>query len=119
MRVLNDTEIATFRSDGVVHLPGAVDKALVAEILESVDRLIESPGRFGGSMTTQTASGRFFQDRYLHPTHQDFHRYARDCGLAISAATATGSSKIHLYYDHVFVKEPGTQEQFVWHQERP
>jgi len=119
LRVLNDAEIATFRSDGVVHLPGAVDKALVAEILESVDRLIESPGRFGGSMTTQPTSGMFFQDRYLHPTHQDFHRYARDCGLAISAATATGSSKIHLYYDHVFVKEPGTQEQFVWHQDRP
>ena len=109
MRVLNEAEVATFRSDGVVHIRGAVDEALVTEILESVDQLIQSPGRFGGSMTPQTASGMFFQDRYLHPTHQDFRRYADECGLAVSAATATGSSKIHLYYDHVFVKDPGTQ----------
>ncbi|HAF68264.1 MAG TPA: phytanoyl-CoA dioxygenase [Acidimicrobiaceae bacterium] len=61
----------------------------------------------------------FFQDRYLHPTYKDFRRFASDCGLAISAAMATGSRKIHLYYDHVFVKEPGTQESFVWHQDRP
>tara|TARA_B100001250_G_scaffold411274_1_gene439554 strand:- start:640 stop:1491 length:852 start_codon:yes stop_codon:yes gene_type:complete len=119
MRSLNDAEVATFRSDGVVHLPGAVNEALIAEILESVDQLIESPGRFGGSMTPRTATGMFFQDRYLHPTHSDFLRYANDCGLAVSAATATGSKKIHLYYEHVFVKEPGTQESFVWHQDRP
>ena len=119
MRALNDAEVATFRSDGVVLLREAVDKALVTEILESVDQLIESPGRFGGSMTPHTASGMFFQDRYLHPTYKDFRRFASDCGLAISAAMATGSRKIHLYYDHVFVKEPGTQESFVWHQDRP
>ncbi|HAF68592.1 MAG TPA: hypothetical protein DCL16_05670, partial [Acidimicrobiaceae bacterium] len=63
MRALNDAEVATFRSDGVVLLREAVDKALVTEILESVDQLIESPGRFGGSMTPHTASGMFFQDR--------------------------------------------------------
>jgi len=94
MRALNDAEVATFRSDGVVHLPGAVNEALVAEIFESVDQLIESPGRFGGSMTPRTATGMFFQDRYLHPTHSDFLRYANDCGLAIAAATATGSKRI-------------------------
>ena len=119
MRALNDVEVATFRSDGVVHLPAAVSKELVSEILASVDDLIESPGRFGGSMTPRTASGMFFQDRYLHPTHPDFLRYASDCDLALSAATVTGSKKIYLYYDHVFVKEPGTQESFVWHQDRP
>jgi len=119
MRALTDAEVARFRSDGVVHLRTAVDTTLVAEILESVDQLIKSPGRFGGSMTDRTAPGMFFQDRYLHPTHSDFLRYASDCGLAFSAASAMGSKKIRLYYDHVFVKEPGTQESFVWHQDRP
>ncbi|MEC7917134.1 MAG: phytanoyl-CoA dioxygenase family protein [Actinomycetota bacterium] len=119
MRVLNDSEVAAFRSDGVVHIRDAVDPELVAAILESVEDLIDSPGRFGGSMTPDNEPGKFFQDRYLHPTRSDFRSYATDCGLAASAAKATGSTKMRLYYDHVFVKEPGTQELFVWHQDRP
>ena len=51
MRVLNDSEVAAFRSDGVVHIRDAVDPELVAAILESVEDLIDSHGRFGGSMT--------------------------------------------------------------------
>ena len=70
-------------------------------------------------MTPDDAPGMFFQDRYLHPVRPDFRRFAENSGLAAMAATAANSKNIRLYYDHVFVKDPGTQEQFVWHQDRP
>ena len=117
--VLTDDQVARFRSDGVVHLSQAVDQALVEEILDSVERLIESPGRFGGDMTPNRAPGMFFQDRYLHPKRPDFRRFAQASGCASVAAKATNSTNVRLYYDHVFVKDPGTQERFVWHQDRP
>ncbi|HAA66147.1 MAG TPA: hypothetical protein DCE10_04800 [Acidimicrobiaceae bacterium] len=119
MRVLEKSEIDAFRVDGVAHIKKAVSRELVQEILNSVDRLINEPGRFGGSMTAPHDPGMFFQDRYLYTTHHEFRRYADTCGLAAIAAVATGSKKIRLYYDHVFVKDPGTQESFVWHQDRP
>jgi ectoine hydroxylase-related dioxygenase (phytanoyl-CoA dioxygenase family) len=119
MRVLTDDEVEVFRSDGVVHIHDAVDMGLVSEILTSVEELIHAPGRFGGSMTSPNSTGMYFQDRYLHPTNENFRRYAQQCGLAKSAAKATDSDAIRLYYDHVFVKDPGTQESFVWHQDRP
>ena len=119
MDVLGEDQVATFKADGVIHVPRAVDGALVEEILQSVDGLIDSPGRFGGDMSPGDAPGMFFQDRYLHPIRPDFRRFAENCGLAAMAATATDSKNIRLYYDHVFVKDPGTQEQFVWHQDRP
>ena len=109
MRLLDDSEISTFRSDGVVHIRNAVERELVDSILHSVQGLMDSPGRFGGS-TTPGSQGMFFQDRYLHPIRSDFRSYATDCGLARTAAQATASSQMRLYYDHVFVKEPGTQE---------
>jgi len=68
-----------------------VDGALVEEILQSVDGLIHSPGRFGGDMTPDDAPGMFFQDRYLHPVRPDFRRFAENSGLAAMAATATNS----------------------------
>lgn len=119
MRLLDDSEISTFRSDGVVHIRNAVERELVDSILHSVQGLMDSPGRFGGSMTPEDSQGMFFQDRYLHPIRSDFRSYATDCGLARTAAQATASSQMRLYYDHVFVKEPGTQELFAWHQDRP
>ncbi|HAN07604.1 MAG TPA: hypothetical protein DCP89_03810, partial [Acidimicrobiaceae bacterium] len=103
MRVMTDDEVNVFRSDGVVHIRDAVDIGLVSEILTSVEELIHAPGRFGGSMTSPNSTGMYFQDRYLHPTKKNFRRYAHECGLAKSAAKATDSDAIRLYYDHVFV----------------
>ena len=57
MRILTDDEVKVFRSDGVVHIRDAVDISLVSEILTSVEKLIHTPGRFGGSMTSPNSTG--------------------------------------------------------------
>ena len=94
--VVGEEQVERFKADGVIHVAQAVDGALVEEILQSVDGLIDSPGRFGGDMTPDDAPGMFFQDRYLHPIRPDFRRFAENCGLAAMAATATDSKNIRL-----------------------
>ena len=63
MRALDDSEVATFRSDGVVHIRNAVERELVDSILTSVQDLMTSPGRYGGALTPEGSQGMFFQDR--------------------------------------------------------
>jgi ectoine hydroxylase-related dioxygenase (phytanoyl-CoA dioxygenase family) len=117
--MLTDDQLETYRHDGVVHLPGVVDVDVVDRIVAAVDRLMERPTRFGGNMTPRDAPGRFFQDRHIFPADPEFAGFLTDTPLAQAAAEATGSSVIRAFYDHVFVKEPGTREKFTWHQDRP
>ena len=119
MRRLTDDEIERFRADGVVHVANALDADAAAEMLAAVDELITSPTRRGGSLTPVGKDGMFFQDRHLFPKHERFRAFLDDPTLAAMAADAMDSDQIRCYFEHVFVKDPGTEEQFVWHQDRP
>lgn len=116
---LRAEQVESFRRDGVIHLRGAVDQDLVARMIEAVDEVMANPSRFGGSMTRPGRPGDFFQDRHLHPDNPTFRELLRDLPLAATAAQAMASERIRIYFDHIFVKEPGTEENFVWHQDRP
>jgi len=116
---LTDDEIERFRSDGVILVRGAVDADTVARMKDAVDELIESPSRFGGSMTAPGQPGMFFQDRHLFPRNETFRSFLDDNPLAAIAGQAMGSERIRVYFEHVFVKDPGTEDNFVWHQDRP
>lgn len=116
---LTESQVETYRRDGVVHVPGAVDVDLVADMLAAIEEVMAEPSRFGGDITEAGRPGRFFQDRYLYPSRPQFESFLHRTGLATLAAQATDSGTIRAFYDHIFVKDPGTEEQFVWHQDRP
>lgn len=116
---LTTLQIETFRKDGCVLIPSAVADNDVARVLEAVDRLQTTPSKHGANVTKAGNPGQYFLDRYLYPTHPDFEAFVTDLDLAAVAAQATDSEKVRLYFDQVFVKEPGTEEQFSWHQDRP
>ncbi|MEM9563517.1 MAG: phytanoyl-CoA dioxygenase family protein [Actinomycetota bacterium] len=116
---LSDAQVATYRAAGVVHVPGAVDADTVAAMADAVEEILDAPSRFGGDITEPGRPGRFFQDRHLFPRSDTFRGFLHATPLAAMAAQATDSTTIRAFYDHVFVKEPGTADQFAWHQDRP
>ena len=116
---LTDEQVERYGSDGVVLIRNAVDSDTVAEMTEAVEEVMRAPSRFGGDMTGPGKPGMFFQDRHLFPRSETFRRFLDRNPLAAMAAQATGSKRIRVYYEHVFVKDPGTDDQFVWHQDRP
>lgn len=119
MRKLTPEQIDRFETDGVVHLPGAVEPSVIAEMTTAVDDAIAAPSRHGGSMTAPGDPGMFFQDRYLFPHNPAFADFLHRTPLAAMAAAAMDSSTIRVYFDHIFVKDAGTEDNFVWHQDRP
>lgn len=119
MTALTEDQVAEYRRDGVVHLRAAVDPDTVTRMSEAVESVIAEPSRFGGNITQPGRPGMFFQDRHLFPDRPVFEGFLHETPLASMAAQAMGSKVIRAFYDHVFVKDPGTQENFVWHQDRP
>jgi ectoine hydroxylase-related dioxygenase (phytanoyl-CoA dioxygenase family) len=57
--------------------------------------------------------------RMIYRDNPTFHRLAFEAGLAELAAQATGSEQIRIYFDQIFVKDPGVDEVFHWHQDHP
>lgn len=119
MTWLTAEQQATYRTDGVLHLPGVASPELVAQMNVAVEAAMAAPSRHGGSITAEGNPGHYFQDRYLYGHQPQFGALLDAIPFAEVAAEATGSEQVRLYFDHVFVKEPGTQEKFVWHQDRP
>ena len=116
---LTDEQVDRYRSDGVVVIRDAVDPETIERMIDAVEALMDAPTRFGGNMTRPGDPGMFFQDRHLFPRNETFRGFLDHNPLAGMAAQAMNSAQIRVYYEHVFVKDPGTEDNFVWHQDRP
>lgn len=118
-RNLSTTEIETYQREGVVHAPACVDPAWVERMIEAVDRQLDKPGAWVQDTNPGGTRGRFLHDRYLWPTEPEFRAFVFESGVARLAAQAMRSDTARIYFDHVFVKEPDTAEEFFWHQDLP
>lgn len=119
MTKLTTEQIDTFQRDGVVHLKKTIDDALIERITAAVESLIDHPSKHGANVTPEGRRGMFFQDRHLFPTYPEFRALLHEVPFAKIAAQAMHSKEIRAFYEQVFIKDPGTQENFVWHQDRP
>ena len=116
---LSDEQIRTFAHDGVLHVPGAVDAEVVAEIAVLADQQLAEPGPWVTDTANDPEPGRLFTSRYLWRDEPVVHRFAFRSGVAELAATCMGSSSVRLYFDHLLVKEPDTASPTPWHQDIP
>src|SRR5690349_19367945 len=92
LRPVTPDQRAAYDRDGVVHLTGLFDGDWVARLRDAIDRDMAQPS----AMAT------------------DFNAPA-----PAIAARLMGASHAHLFYDQLFVKEPGTAQPTPWHQDHP
>ncbi len=64
-------------------------------------------------------AGRFYGDFFLWRRSEAFRAFAFDSPLPAIAARLMGSAGVNLFYDQLFVKEPGSVEATPWHQDLP
>ena len=127
LRPVTDDEVARFVTDGVVHLPGILPTAwldhltgpvdeTIADLTTTVDMTALGAG-LGGTRDPGTDGGRFLSgvDHWLR--HRAFAAFATTSPLPAIAAALMDAGRIHLYEDSVLVKEPGTVEATVLHQD--
>ena len=101
---ISEADIRAYREDGAAVVRGAVPKATAAAMLAEIDRHI----REGPDSRTMTRAADAFSDRHLWPTREWMWRFCSDTALPGIAGRFMGSETARLYFDHIFVREPGT-----------
>ena len=118
---MNDVE--TFERDGVVRLPGVIDAGWIDRMRTAVDCEVDTPAvvdlsamapapPVGGSPRGQFRAGT---DHWI--AAPEFLAFARDTPIPRIVAELLASERIWLYEDSVLVKDPGTRERTVFHQD--
>ncbi len=108
-----------FAEDGVVKIPGAVGTDALASITELTDRQLANPGPWVTDTNPGQGANRLFTSRYLWRDDAAMRAFVFDSGVAAIAAQVMGSSVGRFYFDHLLVKEPGTDAPTPWHQDIP
>jgi len=117
MKISQD-DIIKFRKDGVLFLPGLINKDTQEVLKTAIERDIQSPGPYYHGYEIKTG-GRFHGNMRLWETDPDFEKYCLKSKLPKLAAKLTESKKINLFYGQLFVKEPGTNATTRWHNDQP
>jgi ectoine hydroxylase-related dioxygenase (phytanoyl-CoA dioxygenase family) len=63
--------------------------------------------------------GRFFEDFCNWQRIPEYEEFVRGSPAAAVAGELMGSRQVHLFHDHLLVKEPGTRQATPWHQDQP
>ena len=108
----------SFRSDGVVHLPGVF--AEWVELLRAgIDRNMREPGRYVREYQADGVAGYFFGDYCNWARIPEYREFVEHSPAAELAARLTGSTRIRFFHEHVLVKEPRTEARTPWHHDLP
>ena len=111
------TEKADFDRDGAVLMKGVVPAAWLGVLADAVERDIAEPGPFFNGYRPE--AGRFHGNLRIWETHEGFRAFCCEGPLRAVAARFLGAGRLNLFYDQLFVKEPGTPQPTRWHNDQP
>ena len=110
---------ATFATDGVVKVRGAVGEDWIERVLEVAEQQLRDPGKWVSDTNPGASSNRLFTTRYRWQEDPVIGGFVFDSGMAQMAAELMGSSSARFYFDHLLIKEPRTANPTPWHQDIP
>lgn len=116
---ITDEQIRTFDADGVVLLRGLFDGDWIAKLGDAIDANMAAPSDMVLEYADDQSGGRYHGDMFLWRHDKAFRDFAFDSPASEIAARVMGASKVNFFYDHLLVKEPGTNKPTPWHPDEP
>jgi ectoine hydroxylase-related dioxygenase (phytanoyl-CoA dioxygenase family) len=113
---ITEQNIVDFNKDGVVCLRRVLDDGWVDRMQGAVDHITENPGPMRESYYPDRP-GDFFSEKFLWTVDEDFRSYAFESPVAAAVGRLMGTRRLNFFYDHLLVKEPGTDSATEWHQD--
>jgi len=106
----------TFARDGVVHLPGALEPAALAQALAAYEWSLAHPGP-GASRIRQASDATFYNDLFNPDCLTGYREMLQASPLPALVAEIWGSPDVWFMYEQVFLKEGGEARRTPWHQD--
>jgi ectoine hydroxylase-related dioxygenase (phytanoyl-CoA dioxygenase family) len=103
--------------DGAVVIPSALSPRWVDRLRDAIETELNGNSPTGSEFGSQ--AGRFYGDLFLWLHNPEFRAVAQDSPLPEIAASLMHTKRVRLFYDQLFVKEPGSIEPTPWHQDLP
>ena len=106
----------TYRRDGVVHLPAALDAAALAGALAAYDWSLANPGP-GATRFAQATDATFFNDLYNPRCLEGYLPMLQASPIPAIVADLWDAPDVWFMYEQVFLKEGGETRRTPWHQD--
>ena len=125
-RAITDDEVDTFWRDGVVCLRAVMPTAWLDSMAEPVEVALQTSAvadltamgdALSGPARADTRRGRFLAGTDHSRTQPEFLAFSVESPLAAIVARLLRTQRVWLYEDSLLVKEPGTAEKTVFHQD--
>jgi len=115
--MIDDEAVEALNRDGAVVVRGVLPPDWVERMRDAIEAELAAPS--ATSAEYGRAAGRFYGDFFLWLRSDAFRDFALSSPLPAVAAELMRSRTAHLFYDQLFVKEPGSVERTPWHQDLP
>ena len=112
--MISEDTVRQYERDGAVCIRQAVGREVARRLLERLDALIAASD---DRWTTNRIGG--FSDRHLWPRLEWMRSFCTESALPVIAGEMMRSRSVRLFFDHTFVRDPGTDHRTPWHQDRP
>lgn len=119
LRQITDSEVRAYHEQGAIVLRGLFDAEWIDRMRAAVERILTHPSAMALEYTKPNQPGRFLGDMFMWAHDRDFRAFVFESPAPRIAKRLMGSAKVNLFYDQLFVKEPGTEERTPWHQDLP
>lgn len=118
-RPITDDEIETYDRDGVVLLEGLFDGDWVETLTQGLARNRANPTYRARIYDRDAENRTFFYDSQSWSQNPEYEDFIRNSPCAQIAAALMRATAVNLFFDAVFIRDPGTQFATPWHQDEP
>jgi len=116
---IEPSQVEVFDRDGVLHLPALFDQRWVDLLCIGIEQNLAQPGPNGHEIRRTESGAFFFEDAFAWPTIEPYRQFLFDSHAAEIAAELMQGESVYLFFDNVFVKDPGSHAPTPWHQDQP
>lgn len=116
--ITTDEQRRQYLDDGVTVVSGAFDDVWVERLRRVADRSMDERTPLTREYDTNPG-GRFHAATFRWLDDPDLDDFVRTSPAARIAGELMGATTVSFFFDHLLVKEPGTQNPTPWHQDLP
>jgi ectoine hydroxylase-related dioxygenase (phytanoyl-CoA dioxygenase family) len=115
---VSNVDIERFWHDGAICLRGVFSEEWLDVLRQATDAAIADPGPLSID-ASNSGDKRFFIELGLWSRMPSVKRFIYDSPAAQVAKSLLRTQRVNLFFDQLFVKEPGAVEPTPWHQDQP
>jgi ectoine hydroxylase-related dioxygenase (phytanoyl-CoA dioxygenase family) len=113
--LISEEEIQRFEEDGATVVRQLFPPEWLDQLRAAAEDNMKNPGALCDEHVKPGEPGRFHDDQFLWRRHETMRHFIHESPAAEIARRMMRGKQVQLFYDQLFVKEPGTRKATPWH----